>query len=485
MKHFTDYGPEPFSWNVYRSKCGLTNGSAPDSYFDTHRRPRRNEKLRNLEILDLRSPEPLMYPAKILRSKGHLIWVHLSHYANATAPIVLSTRSLVMFPCGFAQQNGIQIQEAARLHSLRYLPSNIVSPLIRSNYTSCQTPVFVPREKRFLSNVWLNNNDLWLPCIYVRKSCFQGPFISPEKFARQFPTRFSPGPLPAVIHSVVSGLICSAYRPRELSELLSCSKESPLPQMLIKSRYSAKFKPQKIKTRIECCERAKQFCGWLRSICILLDACPDLFGLVDCRSVCESYCCGLRKIPSMSASKHSWTAHVSHKNGPRRCRKIGLGTHCDVAVKRRRESSKIVFHEPRRPLTRAATHSSNLMKISEKKEITRNDNDPVEIEGGGDGHLHLETSGTESFNEGMPTIGSNPKLWTAVELADWVKQSDVSCVAEVLQKEDIDGEAFMLLSLTDCIDHLGLKLGPALKLCAMIKELISIHDNRYGSESSY
>ncbi|MFH4975015.1 hypothetical protein AB6A40_001724 [Gnathostoma spinigerum] len=46
-----DYDPEPFSWNVYRSKCGLTNGSAPDSYFDTHRRPRRNEKLRNLGVL--------------------------------------------------------------------------------------------------------------------------------------------------------------------------------------------------------------------------------------------------------------------------------------------------------------------------------------------------------------------------------------------------------------------------------------------------
>lgn len=31
--------------------------------------------------------------------------------------------------------------------------------------------------------------DLWLPIVYVRKSCFAGPFINPERF-RQIPNRY-------------------------------------------------------------------------------------------------------------------------------------------------------------------------------------------------------------------------------------------------------------------------------------------------------
>lgn len=38
----------------------------------------------------------------------------------------------------------------------------------------------------------------------------------------------------------------------------------------------------------------------------------------------------------------------------------------------------------------------------------------------------------------------------------------------------MDGQAFMLMDMHDVQEYLGLKLGPALKLCGVIKELKTV-----------
>lgn len=45
--------------------------------------------------------------------------------------------------------------------------------------------------------------------------------------------------------------------------------------------------------------------------------------------------------------------------------------------------------------------------------------------------------------------------------------------------QDVDGQAFLLLTLRDCMEYLGIKLGPALKICSLIQELKIAFLSRY------
>ncbi|VDM43510.1 unnamed protein product [Toxocara canis] len=483
-----DYGEGEFSWNVYREKCGLTKGSAPEHCFDLPRVQRNFDKLRNVEVLDIRTHN-VMYPGKIVRSMRHLVWVHLCHYANATPPAVYSISSGLLFPCGFAKKHGIRMQPPTRYVSMGPSLSGDRFNL-RTLCTSRQTPIFLTPKKRFLSSVWLNS-DLWLPIVYVRKSCFAGPFISPERF-RQIPNRYRPGPMPSIIRAILSDLISCAYKPKQICELLMCAKDSALPQMVVKARI--KFK--KYRTRVECCEKVTEFCGWLRGICILLDACPDLFGINN--SGCESYCNTLREIPSMSTVAHAWTVNshaATQKSIPRRLRRIVPGSHSNVPHVVRRRKPAIQIYEPRRPLTRAITHKEWRARSAAAEERREGDacgSPPKVVEAEqeesrdqliADQSTASQKVTTSAEEEGLmllPPVESNPLRWTATELARWIMKTDLSAVASVLEKEEIDGEAFMLLSLNHCMENLGLKLGPALKLNALIKELNNVCKERFG-----
>ncbi|VDK47447.1 unnamed protein product [Anisakis simplex] len=488
-----DYGEGEFSWSVYREKCGLVKGSAPEQCFDLPRVQRSFDKLRNVEVLDTRTGD-VMYPGKIVRSVRHLVWVHLCHYANATPPNVYSISSGHLFPCGFAKKYAIRMQSATQYVSMGTTLSGDRFNL-RTLCTTRPTPIFVTPKKRFLPSVWLTS-DLWLPIVYVRKNCFAGPFINPERF-RQIPDRYRPGAMPSIIRAILSDLISCAYKPKQLCELLMCAKDSTLPQILVKARI--KFK--KYRTRVECCEKVTEFCGWLRGICILLDACPDLFGISN--TGCESYCSTLREIRSMGTSSHVWTANThttTQKCIPRRLRRIVPGSQTNLSQTQvvKKKKPVIQIYEPRRPLTRAITHKEwrtrNAAAAEERKKTENISPDSMMVVRQPPVSSSQQLIATEGNNYPqnvshgasleerlmlLPPVETNPLYWTASELSMWIMKTDLSSVAGVLEKEEIDGEAFLLLSLNHCMENLGLKLGPALKLSALIKELNNVCKERF------
>uniref|UniRef100_A0A0N5AV41 SAM domain-containing protein n=1 Tax=Syphacia muris TaxID=451379 RepID=A0A0N5AV41_9BILA len=70
----------------------------------------------------------------------------------------------------------------------------------------------------------------------------------------------------------------------------------------------------------------------------------------------------------------------------------------------------------------------------------------------------------------LPPIFSNPIKWNCAQLSAWLKQTDLGGFAELLERDEVDGEAFMLLSVDECINTLKIKLGPAMKLESLGKE---------------
>ncbi|XP_033847947.1 sex comb on midleg-like protein 2 isoform X1 [Periophthalmus magnuspinnatus] len=77
-----------------------------------------------------------------------------------------------------------------------------------------------------------------------------------------------------------------------------------------------------------------------------------------------------------------------------------------------------------------------------------------------------------SEREGVPS--KNPSSWTIEEVMQFVRDADPMALAphaELFRKHEIDGRALMLLRSDMIMKYMGLKLGPALKLCHHIERL--------------
>ncbi|KAI1717661.1 SLED domain-containing protein [Ditylenchus destructor] len=71
---------------------------------------------------------------------------------------------------------------------------------------------------------------------------------------------------------------------------------------------------------------------------------------------------------------------------------------------------------------------------------------------------------------GYPSIDSNPMTWSYHDVSYWFKRAGYPELARKFVEEEVDGEAIMLFK-QDSLTSLGLKLGPALKVHALIEEL--------------
>ncbi|XP_029003285.1 sex comb on midleg-like protein 2 isoform X3 [Betta splendens] len=87
------------------------------------------------------------------------------------------------------------------------------------------------------------------------------------------------------------------------------------------------------------------------------------------------------------------------------------------------------------------------------------------------------TTGPEALasdRESLQLPSKNPCSWSIEEVMQFVRDADPTALAphaELFRKHEIDGKALMLLRSDMIMKYMGLKLGPALKLCHHIERL--------------
>ncbi|TKC43838.1 hypothetical protein EI555_020698 [Monodon monoceros] len=69
--------------------------------------------------------------------------------------------------------------------------------------------------------------------------------------------------------------------------------------------------------------------------------------------------------------------------------------------------------------------------------------------------------------------GRDPSSWTVEDVMQFVREADpqLGPHADLFRKHEIDGKALLLLRSDTMMKYMGLKLGPALKLCYHIDRL--------------
>ncbi|XP_030289162.1 sex comb on midleg-like protein 2 isoform X2 [Sparus aurata] len=87
------------------------------------------------------------------------------------------------------------------------------------------------------------------------------------------------------------------------------------------------------------------------------------------------------------------------------------------------------------------------------------------------------TTGPEAIGSERDSLllpSKNPSSWSIEEVMQFVRDADPTALAphaELFRKHEIDGKALMLLRSDMIMKYMGLKLGPALKLCHHIERL--------------
>ncbi|XP_053147843.1 sex comb on midleg-like protein 4 isoform X2 [Hemicordylus capensis] len=90
-----------------------------------------------------------------------------------------------------------------------------------------------------------------------------------------------------------------------------------------------------------------------------------------------------------------------------------------------------------------------------------------------EGNRSASSPSPERLDSARPT-SKNPLTWTVDDVVWFVKDADPHALGphvELFRKHEIDGNALLLLKSDMIMKYLGLKLGPALKLCYHIDKL--------------
>ncbi|XP_055799948.1 sex comb on midleg-like protein 2 isoform X2 [Salvelinus fontinalis] len=332
-------------------------------------------------------------------------------------------------------------------------------------------------------------------CVYVNKHGTCGPHLDRKQMQR-LPDHFGPGPVNAVLRQVVQTCLDCCYQPKVLlrtlqahaggGEVVSVRMDGGVRLVKLPSASSASFVLRFLET----------LCRTLQSH-FLFSSQPFSHTYTYSKYVKEealeapSLSQGIKRLSRDSspyAAPHSpkllrTEAHLSEDTLPREENSLlkeqcFMGNSITPRPKTLRSTSDYHTHSqasspyyPRHGPGRA--HSTPLHRLfSNPADLPcTHTNRGVEAASSTTGP---EPTGPDRQTPRWVGLGRNPSTWSIDEVMQFVSDADPSALAphaELFRKHEIDGKALMLLRSDMVMKYMGLKLGPALKLCHHIERL--------------
>ncbi|XP_077572784.1 sex comb on midleg-like protein 2 [Stigmatopora nigra] len=320
-------------------------------------------------------------------------------------------------------------------------------------------------------------------CVYVDKKANCGPHLD-RKQVRHLPDHFGPAPVNSVLQQVVQSCLDCAYRPEVLLGALQTHSGSG---KAVRVRMDGGIRAVKLPAA----SSTASVLRFLETVCRYLQ-CDKLFSAQPFSRYAASYD-GTKSVKQEALDSHSPSC-----NGKRNHAGISPPYAAPLSPKHHRANihpseAETLPHENAIPLKRHMTSASNPATPRPQMARSRSEYHPS---GAIPAPRRLasnpadlpstpalrcmeasSTTGPESgiaCSEGRPTAGKNPASWSVDEVMQFVMDADPATLgphAELFRKHEIDGKALMLLRSDMIMKYMGLKLGPALKLCHHIERL--------------
>uniref|UniRef100_A0A7N8XD12 Scm polycomb group protein like 2 n=1 Tax=Mastacembelus armatus TaxID=205130 RepID=A0A7N8XD12_9TELE len=322
-------------------------------------------------------------------------------------------------------------------------------------------------------------------CVYVNKHGNCGPHLD-RKQMQHLPDHFGPGPVNAVLQQVVQSCIDCAYQPKVLLSLkhlffITVRTDGGVRVVKLPSASSASF-----------------VLRFLETMCRHLQ-CDNLFSSQPfshytaydrTKSVKEE---ALDTPSLVRGSKRSLSGVSPPYAAPLSPKHLRTEAHPSEAETLPHEENGLMKEQrymdsasnsmtPRPQTVRSSSdyHSqaSSLYHPGNSTPMRRLSSNPTELSSSQPlrrVEAASSTTGPEALGSDRESLSSkNPSSWSIEEVMQFVRDADPTALAphaELFRKHEIDGKALMLLRSDMIMKYMGLKLGPALKLCHHIERL--------------
>uniref|UniRef100_A0A3Q0QSA0 Scm polycomb group protein like 2 n=1 Tax=Amphilophus citrinellus TaxID=61819 RepID=A0A3Q0QSA0_AMPCI len=328
-------------------------------------------------------------------------------------------------------------------------------------------------------------------CVYVNKHGNCGPHLD-RKQMQHLPDHFGPGPVNSVLQQVVQSCIDCAYQPKVL---LSALQNDSGGGEAVKVRTDGGVRV----VRLPSASSASFVLRFLETMCRHLQ-CDNLFSSQPfshysaydrSKSVKEE----AMDVPSLArGSKRSFSGVSPLYAAPLSPKHLRAEAHPSEEtlpheenglIKEQRymdSASNSMTPRPQTMRSSSEYHSqaSSLYHHSNSTPMRRLSSNPAETSSTQPlrrVEAASSTTGPEALGserESLQLPNKNPSSWSIEEVMQFVRDADPTALAphaELFRKHEIDGKALMLLRSDMIMKYMGLKLGPALKLCHHIERL--------------
>ncbi|XP_076014390.1 sex comb on midleg-like protein 2 isoform X3 [Genypterus blacodes] len=326
-------------------------------------------------------------------------------------------------------------------------------------------------------------------CVYVNKHGNCGPHLD-RKQMQHLPDHFGPGPVNSVLQQVVQSCIDCAYQPKVLLGALQTHSGGG---EVVKVRTDGGT----LMVKLPAASSASYVLRFLETMCRHLQ-CDSLFSSQPFshysaydrnKSVKEE----ALDVPSLArGTKRSLSGVSPPYAAPLSPKHLRAEAHPSeetlpheengLMKEQRYMDSASNSMTPRPPTVRSSSEylsqSAGLYHPASGTPLRRHASNPAEL-GSSQPLRRVEaassTTGPEAAAaENLQLPGKSPASWSIEEVMQFVRDADPTALAphaELFRKHEIDGKALMLLRSDMIMKYMGLKLGPALKLCHHIERL--------------
>ncbi|XP_017308001.1 sex comb on midleg-like protein 4 isoform X1 [Ictalurus punctatus] len=287
-------------------------------------------------------------------------------------------------------------------------------------------------------------------CIYVNKQVNTGPNLDRQK-VMQLPDHLGPARPSVVLQQAVQGCIDSAYQQKTVFTLLT--------QGYGGEKISATFDGKQHLLSLPVVNSVGYVLRFLKKLCRSL--------------LCENLFSDQPIAPSSSPSSSSSAHTDKHSDGQSKSTDSMVDDYHSETMEAKRYSvdhSDTAFGVMTSPYIASKSTYGFRSGAAYSGGVCRPAASPSAFQEGN----RSAYSPSPEAGESKPPPSKDPSRWSVEEVVWFIKDADPQALGphvELFRKHEIDGDALLLLKSDMIMKYLGLKLGPALKLCYHIDKL--------------
>ncbi|XP_034952161.1 polycomb protein Scm [Chelonus insularis] len=442
------------SWPMFLLKTLNGVEMAPAKMFKREPKTPRGNLFRvghKLEAIDKKNPQ-LICAATVGAVKDDLIHITFDGWRGAF-DYWCKYDSRDIFPVGWCSESDHPLQpprqKAAGQNRFKSRTSNVLPVMAVSGNGASGEPAVAlvspagssapPQPATEPDTSTANNKPRVLDkvTLYVNHNCSCGPYFDPKKI-KATPPQFGSGTISNVIRDVFQTFLMAALSPRQMLSLLKHGEGESITLTFdgkpMTFRLPVFLEEEDFYTYIK--RQLEDLCACERLLCKRQETCDK------CPNPSPSTAAKRDENNESTAEKRRWSSENSQTTSST----VGSAT-----------------QQQKNQSTPSPTNvDSTLLAPSPAKQAKKS---VLELE--------AATSTTQSESPASRISSTEPAEWTIEDVIHYIGVIDpvLGQHADLFRKHEIDGKALLLLNSDMMMKYMGLKLGPALKICNLVNRI--------------